>query len=180
VLKKIDWFGTAALLCFVLFLLSFLSFKFQSDYEWDDKRVVGTIALSATAFITFIVLELWVVPAPVLAPFLLRQKVPVLVSVSNMLIAYCNFAIMYHVPIFFELVFLTSSTEAGMHLLPNSLAMSVGSLFAGYYLQKTGKYKMLNAVFGILPTIATVLVARLQHDSGWVAQWLSIVSPMSL
>ena len=75
----------------------------------------------------------------------------------------------------FEIVFLRSSAEAGLHLLPNSVAMSIGSLFAGYTLQKTGRYKALNVVFGILPAIATILVARLRPDSGWISQWLSIV-----
>ena len=92
VLKKIDWFGTVALLAFVLFLLAFLSFKFQSDHQWTDFRVIGSIALSVSAFVTFVVLELLVVPAPILAPFLLRRRIPILVSTSNLLIAYCNFA----------------------------------------------------------------------------------------
>jgi len=67
-------------------------------------------------------------------------------------VAVCNFAVMYFFPMYFETVMLTSASTAGSfifryplliipfnqtnlagaHLLPNSLSMSCGSLFAGY------------------------------------------------
>ncbi|KAH7106225.1 vacuolar amino acid permease [Auriculariales sp. MPI-PUGE-AT-0066] len=176
VFKKVDWTGTGMLLCFTLSLLCFLSFKFQSDFPWDDARVVASIAIVILASVSFFYVELYVAPAPVLAPFLLAQRIPVLVGMSNFLVAFCNFSMIFFVPILFETVFLTSAGEAGLHLLPNSLAMSLGSLFAGYYLQRVGKYKMLNIVFGIFPTVAAILVAKLRQDSGQLAQWLSITT----
>lgn len=144
-------------------------------------------------FIAFLLVELLVAPEPVLAPFLLKQKTPVLVGMSNFLVACCNFSVIYCLPMWFETVELTSSAVAGelheiqtgncrfffftgMHLLPNSVAMSCGSLFAGWYMRKTGKYKMINVVFGILPTAAAVMIATLREDSDVFRKWLSIVS----
>ena len=40
--------------------------------------------------------------------------------------------ILYFYPQFFEIVKQKSASEAGAHLLPNSIALSVGSLFAGW------------------------------------------------
>ena len=57
--------------------------------------------------------ELYVAPEPVLAPFLLQQKIPVLVGVSNFLVATCNFTVMYNFPTWFQTVMLTSASEAG-------------------------------------------------------------------
>ncbi|EJD45976.1 vacuolar amino acid permease [Auricularia subglabra TFB-10046 SS5] len=176
ILKRIDYGGSALLLSAVLSLLFFLSFKYQSDLPWLSVRVIAPLVASGVAFVAFVCVELWVAPAPVLAPFLLRHRIAVLIGMSNFLVAFCNFAIMYFFPMWFETVKLTSAAIAGMHLLPNSLAMSLGSLFAGWYLQKYGKYRMLNVVCGIFPTFAAVLIARLRQDSGWVAQWLSIVT----
>lgn len=42
-------------------------------------------------------------------------------------------------------------------------------------MHRTGKYKTLNVVFGILPFLATLLIIRLGPDSGFFTQWLSIV-----
>lgn len=61
----------------------------------------------------FIIVELKVAIEPVLAPFLLKQKIPVLVGISNFLVAFCNFSIMYFFPMWFQTVMLTSASIAG-------------------------------------------------------------------
>lgn len=43
-------------------------------------------------------------------------------------------------------------------------------------MHRTGRYKTLNLVFGILPFIAACLIVRLTPESGVITQWLSIVS----
>jgi hypothetical protein len=77
-------------------------------------------------------MELYVSLEPIMAPFLLKQKDPVLISTSNLLVALCNFSINYFFPIWFQTVNLDSATTAGLHIMPNSLSISVGSLAAGY------------------------------------------------
>ena len=69
--------------------------------------------LSIVFFVIFILVELYVAPEPVLAPFLLKNKIPVLVGISNFLVATCNFTIMYNFPTWFQTVLLTSASEAG-------------------------------------------------------------------
>ena len=63
----------------------------------------------------------------------------------------------------------------GLHLLPNSLSMSTGSVFAGWMMHATGRYKTLNLIFGIFPSIGAVLIYYLREDSGPIQSWLSIV-----
>jgi hypothetical protein len=65
----------------------------------------------------------------------------------------------------------------GLHLLPNSVSMSFGSVFAGWMMHRTGKYKMINLIFGSFPFLATSLIAMMQEDSGPMQSWLSIVCP---
>lgn len=81
--------------------------------QWSSPIVYVPIALSVAFSVAFIVVELWIAPEPVLAPFLLRQKIPVLVGVSNFLVATCNFTVMYNFPTWFQTVLLTSASEAG-------------------------------------------------------------------
>lgn len=61
----------------------------------------------------FVYVELRIAPEPILAPFLLAEKIPVLVGVSNFLVATCNFTVMYNFPMWFQTVALTSASEAG-------------------------------------------------------------------
>lgn len=55
-----------------------------------------------------------------LAPFLLRRKVSVLVGISWFLVATCNFSTMYFLPMWFETVAVTSTAEAGAFLFSES------------------------------------------------------------
>ena len=47
-------------------------------------------------------------------------------------------------------------------------------------MSRTGRYKLLDTVFGILPFIANLLLTRLNENSGVFAQWFSIACSFSL
>ncbi|ETW85103.1 major facilitator superfamily, partial [Heterobasidion irregulare TC 32-1] len=175
VLKRIDYGGSATLLGAVLSFLLFLSNRYNEEHEWRDASVIMPFVLAFVLLATFVVFELRVAKEPMLAPFLLKQKIPVLVGINNFLVANCNFAIMYFFPMWFQTVPLTSASEAGLHLLPNSVSMSLGSMFAGWMMHRTGKYKKINLVFGFFPFIAAVSITMMKEDSPPLQQWLSII-----
>ncbi|KAI5982815.1 major facilitator superfamily domain-containing protein [Pisolithus albus] len=175
VLKRIDWGGSITLLIAIGSFLVFLSMKFSEDLSWSDPLVVASIILGIAFMAAFILVELCVSPEPVLASALLRQKVPVIVGVSNFLVAMCNFSVMYFFPMWFQTVVLTNASTAGLHLLPNSMAMSCGSLFAGYMMHRTGRYKMINILFGFSPFVGCLLITFIRENSGPLQSWLSII-----
>jgi hypothetical protein len=158
-----------------LSVLLFLSYRYNDQLPWDDVRVVSTLVAAFGFFLLFLVIELKLAVEPVLTPFLLKQKIPVLVGVSNFLVAFCNFSVMYFFPTWFQTVMLTSASIAGLHLLPSSIAMTTGSMFAGWYMHKTGRYRTINLTFGIFPFIATVLIATMHENSSPARLWLSII-----
>ena len=101
--------------------------------------MIVPLVLACIFAIAFVIVELFLTPEPVMAPFLLKQKIPVLVGLSNYLVAHCNFTVMYFFPMWFQTVALTSSSIAGefrdcipytvafmtwlssgLHLMPNS------------------------------------------------------------
>ncbi|KAJ7612163.1 major facilitator superfamily domain-containing protein [Roridomyces roridus] len=175
VLKRIDYLGSITLLISVLSLLVFLSTRYNEALPWSDFRVFVPLILGITFSLGFLFVEIYVAPEPVLAPFLLRQKVPVLVSASNFLVAACNFSVTYFYPMWFQVVTLESAATAGLHLMPNSISMSTGSVFAGWVMHRTGRYKKLNLIFGIFPFVGAVLISLMNPDSGPVQSWLSII-----
>jgi hypothetical protein len=59
--------------------------------------------------------------------------------------------------------------------MPNSISMSAGSVFAGWMMQKTGRYKAINLIFGIFLFVGASLISRMRENSGLMQSWLSIV-----
>lgn len=175
VLKRIDYGGCLAIFTAVGSLLFFFSFKYNQEYPWDSAQVVTSLVITAVAAVAFVFIELKLAYEPMLAPALLRQTVPVIVGISNALVSMCNFAMMYFYPMWFETVQLRSAGVAGAHLLPNSLSISLGSLFAGWYMSRTGRYKILTNLFGLFPCVASILVYLLREDSSEFEQWFSII-----
>ncbi|KAF8505120.1 MFS general substrate transporter [Hysterangium stoloniferum] len=154
VLKRIDYGGSLTLFLSVGSLLFFLSYKYNDDLPFNSPAAIVSIIICIATFIAFILVELLIAPEPVLLPFCL--------------------AVMYFFPMFFETVMLTSASTAGAHLLPNSMAMSTGSLFAGWIMSTTGKYRIMDMVFGTCPAIATMLLTRLNENSAIFTQWFTI------
>ncbi|KAJ7184647.1 MFS general substrate transporter [Mycena filopes] len=175
ILKRIDYFGSLTLLIAVGSLLVFLSTRYNESLPWSDSRVIAPLVLAIVFSVCFLGVELFIAPEPVMAPAMLRQKIPVLVSASNFLVAACNFSVTYFFPMWFQVVTLESASTAGMHLMPNSISLSTGSVFAGWVMHRTGRYKKLNMIFGILPFIGAVLISFLREDSGPIQSWLSII-----
>ncbi|KAF8129574.1 vacuolar amino acid permease [Boletus edulis] len=175
VLSRVDFGG-----CITLFLtlgssLTWLSMKFNEDLPWTDTQVIIPLTLSVVFLVLFLVIECMITPEPVLPPCLLREKLPVLVGLSNYFVSVCNFSVMYFVPLWFQTVPLDSASIAGLHLLPGSCAMALGSLFTGWLMRRTGKYKDINLVFGILPLCGIMPLVFLREDSGFVQKWFSVV-----
>ena len=70
--------------------------------------------MSAIAFfLLFLLVEFKLATEPVLAPSLLKQKIPVLVGINNALVSICHFSIMYFFPMWFQTVMLSSASTAG-------------------------------------------------------------------
>ncbi|KAF8505116.1 MFS general substrate transporter [Hysterangium stoloniferum] len=166
VLKRIDYGGSLTLFLSVGSLLFFLSYKYNDDLPFNSPAAIVSIIICIATFIAFILVELLIAPEP---------RVPVLIGISNLLVSPVCLAVMYFFPMFFETVMLTSASTAGAHLLPNSMAMSTGSLFAGWIMSTTGKYRIMDMVFGTCPAIATMLLTRLNENSAIFTQWFTII-----
>ena len=82
--------------------------------QWSNPAVIISIILTCIFAILFLIVEFFIAPEPVLAPSLFKQKIPVLVGASNLLVSSCTFSIMYFFPMLFQTVMLTNASTAGM------------------------------------------------------------------
>lgn len=175
IIKRIDYGGSLTLMLAVGSCLFLLSGRYNEDLPWSHPYVLIPLVLTGLASVMFIIIEIYIAPEPVLAPHLLRQRIPVLVGMSNFCVAMCNFSIMYFFPMWFQTVLLTSASVAGLHLVPNCVSMSLGSLFAGWMMHRSGRYKRMNLILGILPFVGATLIYQLREDSSFIQSWFSII-----
>ena len=92
---------------------------FYAPRQWSDLQVVIPLILSLLFFCLLVVVECYVALEPILPPSFLREKVPVLVCLSNFFLSVCNFSIMYFIPLWFQTVALDSASIAGMLAIPH-------------------------------------------------------------
>ncbi|KAJ8508019.1 hypothetical protein ONZ45_g9348 [Pleurotus djamor] len=83
VLKRIDYGGSITLLITVGSLLFFLSTKYNEGLAWSHASVIAPLVVAAVFAVLFVVVELRFAPEPVLAPSLLRQRIPVLMRETS-------------------------------------------------------------------------------------------------
>jgi MFS family permease len=122
-------------------------------YKWTDPLIVTLLSSSAVLLVVFLYVELRVAPEPVLPVELLTQRTPVFVAINNLTISILSFASLYSVPLFYTAVRLMTPSDAGAHMVPNSVLGSLGSLATGFIVRATGKYYWLTfgcACFAIL------------------------------
>uniref|UniRef100_A0A0W0GDB7 Putative vacuolar amino acid permease n=1 Tax=Moniliophthora roreri TaxID=221103 RepID=A0A0W0GDB7_MONRR len=175
ILRRIDYGGSFTLLGFVGSTLLFLSLRYNEGRPWGDSMVLATLLLACFLLLLFLEIEFHFAIEPILPSFLLTEKIPVLVGLSNALVAVTNLSVTYFFPMYFQTVMLSSASMAGLHLLPSTFCISTGSIFAGWIMKKTGHYKMINLTFGILPFCAAVLLTQMKENSNQAHLWLSIM-----
>ncbi|KAJ6606028.1 MFS general substrate transporter [Mycena vulgaris] len=164
VLSGIDYFGSLTMFISVGSLLLFLSMQYNETLPWSDVWIVTPLVMASVFIVLFLNVEM----------FVASDQIPVLVGASNFLSATCNFSVNYFFPVWFQVARLESASTAGLHLMPNGISMSTGSVFAGWMMHRTGRYKAINLIFAIFPFVSAVLIPRIREDSVPLQSWLRI------
>lgn len=174
-LARIDYLGAFTLMITVASLLLGVSLKTDEDLAWGNPIVVSLLVTAACGGTAFIFVETRVAREPILPMSLLLQRTPAAVGLSNFFVSVHGFSMLYNVPLYFEAVRLSSSTDAGLHLLPNSIALSLGSVGAGWFMRHTGKYWKLTFLSAVSCVVASVLVTIWGGSTHPLHLWLDIV-----
>ncbi|BGP16916.1 hypothetical protein JCM10213_007361 [Rhodosporidiobolus nylandii] len=173
--KRIDYLGSLTLVISLGSLLFSLSFKNDRNLPWSSALVWAPLIAFAVSGVAFVLVEAYWSPEPVMPLRILKDRNGLFVALANFTVSFVSFSILYFYPQFFEIVKGNTASQAGAHLLPNSIALSVGSLFAGFVIRKTGRYYWLIVITSSMPIIALASFCFLDENSGWVQSWLSIL-----
>ncbi|CAL1702254.1 unnamed protein product [Somion occarium] len=173
-LQRLDFLGSITLVSTVGCLLLGLSLKSTEELPWTHPLVWGLLVASIVWAVLFVLVEARWAPFPVMPIRLVTQRTPLAVSLSNLFGSAAAFSMIYNVPLYFSAVRLDNSTDAGLHLLPHSFAISTGSVFAGWIMRKTGKLYTLTLVSSGLTVFATVMIALWDENTSGFHLWFDI------
>ncbi|KAJ6500834.1 MFS general substrate transporter [Mycena sanguinolenta] len=158
-LKRIDYAGSASLVFALLTFLLGMHFKSTAGYDWDDPRVWVLLTTAAGLTCIFVVVELKFAAEPIMPIAILQRRTPGFVALNNFLIAVLSFSTLYNTPLYFTAARLRTSANAGAHLIPNSVFVAIGSLLAGWYMRKTGRYWKFQAISSLGLLVANLILA---------------------
>ncbi|KAJ3988110.1 major facilitator superfamily domain-containing protein [Lentinula detonsa] len=192
-LRRIDFLGSLTLVGTVGCLLLGFSLKTTEEMPWSHPLIWGLFISSAIFAALFVAVEKFVSPYPVMPLRLITQRTPLAVSMSNLLGSMAAFSTLYNIPLYFTAVRLYSSANAGLHLLPHSVAISSGSVFAGWQVEsfaqvvsgphildtrmmrRTGKLYRLTLCSGLMCIAASVSIVFWNEHTSPFHLWIDIV-----
>ena len=109
-------------------------------------------------------------------------------------LSFAVFSLLFFLPQHYEIVRQMSASAAGAHLVPNSIALSCGSLFSGWVspepefkprpkpaddrhqvMRRTGHYYWLLIISGALPFVTFVILSFLDENSPPWLEWISVL-----
>jgi len=174
-LRRLDFAGSATLAATIGSLLLGATFKSAESLPWAHPLVCGLLLASAGFGVLFVAIEAYWSPYPVMPLYFITQRTPLAVSLSNLFFSMSAFSMMYNVPLYFSTVRLSSSADACLHLLPHSIAISTGSVFAGWVMRRTGKLYTLTLLSAMCPLYASTMVAMWNDNSSKWHLWGDLV-----
>ncbi|SPC67235.1 related to multidrug resistance proteins [Ustilago sp. UG-2017b] len=151
-IKRIDALGSLSLVTSVTLMLIGLSLG-GNEREWSDKLVLGSLIGGGAVLVLFVLIERYFAREPLMPMSVLFNRTPGFVALACWFITMSQFGIIFNVPTYFSSVERTSTSYAGLHLIPNAIIASSCSLGSGLIMARTGRYRkmlLLGGLFGFV------------------------------
>lgn len=168
--KALDWFG-AFLLVTALLALMIISGTSSDDLPFASPLWVCLAIYSLIGFVSFYFWE-QKVPEPVIPVKLLHNQTILASSLNCWFVCMNMFASLFYLPFYWNSVKNISPLYCGYRLISGSIVASFTSIFAGFVIKKTSKYRILHlgAAAGII--IGTLLLYSSSKTDGWLKDTL--------
>lgn len=87
---------------------------------------------------------------PIIPIELLGNRTVLSSSLANWFYTMGVFSYLFYVPVYYTSVMDLTATQNGLRLIPNFFGVSLGSIGAGIYMKRTGRYYKLTVLVGII------------------------------
>jgi len=179
-LRDLDYSGIAIFTAGVMPILLGLTFKGFTDpsgnlYTWTDWRVGGLILLGLAIIGAFIVNEAKV-RQPIIPLDLFSTRTLACTNIATTMVACGMFASVVFIPLYYQVVQGVSATASGYAMWPLLVGLIGTSIGAGFYLSRTGRYKVLLLVALAVLVLGSFLLTHLTASTSnmWIWLWLGL------
>lgn len=161
----LDWTG-AGLLVTSLLALMIISGTKNSELPIDSILWRSLFAYTIIGFVSFYFWELRT-EQPVIPVQMLHNQT-VLASSLNCWFSCMNmFSSLFYLPFYWSSVKNISPLDCGYRLIPGSLIASLTSIFAGWMIKKTSKYRSMHIISGWLMVLGSLAIYLSTKNDGW-------------
>jgi EmrB/QacA subfamily drug resistance transporter len=155
----IDYLG-AGLLAAALSSFILVASLGGTTWAWGSPQTVITALAGGVLLVLFGLVERGAIE-PVLPPSLLRGEVFRVAGLLSLIVGFALFGSVTFLPLFFQTVFHSSPTGAGLRLIPLMGGLLVTSVLSGQLITRTGRYRAFPIAGTAIMTIGLVLLSRL-------------------
>ncbi|KAJ2962886.1 hypothetical protein NQ176_g10902 [Zarea fungicola] len=141
-LAAIDWVGNILIVGGTIMLLMGLEFG-GTQYPWKSATVICLLIFGALLIVVFLAYESRVAKFPVIPTHLFNTRTSIATYLTSSLHAFTFISGSYYLPLYFQAVLGANSLLSGVYLLPFVSVMSLMSAGVGFFINKTGKYKVV-------------------------------------
>ncbi|KAJ3167748.1 hypothetical protein HK101_011743 [Irineochytrium annulatum] len=166
---KIDWIGTFLLIATVICLLIPIQGG-GSLYAWNSPIVISLFILGALFFVAFIYVEGWVAREPVIPFALFKNRYVLGTFASALFVGMAFFVLVFYAPLWYQVVFGSTATEAGVHTFPLIMGVVFFSIFSGGFASATGIYYPFLPFGAVLVCLGAGLLSTLNESTPTWAQ----------
>lgn len=175
-LKRIDFLGSFTLVTALMAVMLAASLGGR-QIAYSSKTFIGLCVSAFVLLLVFIYVESYVSEEPIIPVELLAIRTVMASSFANWFYTMGVFAYLFYVPVFFTSVLGLTATQNGLRLVPNFFGVSIGSVGAGIYMRKTGRYYLLTVGAGLLSVSGALRIILLSPKSSALYQFTVLVPP---
>ncbi|CAD6962975.1 unnamed protein product [Tilletia controversa] len=179
-LARIDWLGTALILCSVICLLLVCQWG-GITYAWADSRIIGLIVGFVVIGLAFCADQIYQGERATIPLRILKNRTVGFGSLVNFCVAAAYFSLLYFLPIYFQSVQGSSAIRSGVQTLPFIVGVIFSVMATGIMVNKFGLYIPYLIAGTALLSIGSGTLYLLRPDSSqatWVGlQFLAGIGP---
>lgn len=156
-LKRVDFLGTVLLGAAIIAVTGLLD-QGGKSFPWRSWITAAMAGVGCSLLLAFVLVEAYVAREPIFPLRILRRpNVATSYLISTLQIT-AQLAMMFSVPLYFQVTQRASTTAAGGHLVPAVIGNTLGGLLAGGFIQRTGHYKVLLLLAGLVASVSYMLL----------------------
>lgn len=170
----LDWTGAFLIVSSLLALMT-ISGTNSSELPVSSNLWKFLLFYTIVGFISFYFWELHV-EEPVIPVKMLHNKTILASSLNCWFVCMNMFSSLFYLPYYWTSVKNVSPLDCGYRLIPGSLIASFTSIFAGWMIKKTGKYRMMHIVGGFCILFGSIhIYTSNKNDGGFKDSTISLL-----